>query len=62
MRKIMNYYVNLYISVDSENNKPRVEIRRLSFLIWNLLVIFVVGIGASENWVLIIGKLIGILR
>lgn len=41
IKKLFNYYVQLYVAEDTKNKKQRIEIRRLLFLIVNLFFLWI---------------------
>lgn len=61
MNKILNYYIYLYTAIDTENNKPRVEMKRLWFLMGNLVFLMIMGVAIFSTIATILGRLIGVL-
>jgi hypothetical protein len=62
INKLINYYVHLYIAEDFENDKPRIEKKRMWFLIGNLVLMLITSIGLLNMLITIIGRISGVIK
>lgn len=62
MNKLINFYVELYIGDDSNSGNYRNEIRRLFYLFWHAIVIFVLSSAMIEGIFEMLGKLFGVIK
>lgn len=62
MKKLIDYYVKLYIGNDNENGNPRIETKRFWYIIWHLIWVFIIGTGIFEIFFEAVGKITGVLK
>jgi hypothetical protein len=62
LKKLFNFYVNLYIAEDRKNQKQRVEIRRICFLSINIIFVSLFCISFFTTIANLLGRLFGVIK